>query len=248
MLPFLNFKKFDPGVISFPKKTLKEKNVTFMKTQHLIIALCTLLFSCNNLETVEKKGPNGQILEKYTINKGTGTQEGLYQSFHPNGKIFRESNYVNGKLHGVTKTYYESGALESTETMQNGIFEGPYQKFYENGKVSNEGQYANNEMSGVWKRYFESGELMEEVNFAKNEENGPFRFYHKNGKLSIAGNFLDGEYEHGDLQEYDENGTLNRKMRCYLGVCLTTWTPEEGDIAIDTARLKELGDAFKAAE
>jgi antitoxin component YwqK of YwqJK toxin-antitoxin module len=216
-----------------------------MKTQFLIIAMGALLFSCNELETVEKKDPAGRLLEKYTIDKKTGARQGMHQSFHPNGNLFRESNYVDGELHGITKSYYESGELESLETMQHGLFEGPYQRFYVDGRVANEGQYVNNEMSGLWKRYFETGELMEEVNFAKNEENGPFRLYHKNGKLSVAGTFLDGEYEHGDLQEFDENGTLNKKMRCHHGVCLTTWMLEKGDIAIDTLRLKELGNALR---
>lgn len=64
-----------------------------------------------------------------------------------------------------------------------------------------------------------------------NEENGPFTEYHENGQKAWEGTFLNGDNEYGLLQQYDEAGTLIKKMNCdSLGVCTTIWTLKDGDI------------------
>jgi len=77
-----------------------------------------------------------------------------------------------------------------------------------------------------WKRYYDSGELMEIVNFVENEENGPFVEYYKNGNKKATGNYLDGDNEHGELELFDEQGELIKKMNCNKGICRTSWTKE----------------------
>ncbi len=204
--------------------------------------------ACSKLEYIENKDEQGKLLEKYSRRKDTYAKEGPYQAFYPNGKVFEESNYLNDTLHGERKLFYESGALQSVEHLDHGRYNGAYLKYYENGQLSNEGQYVGNEMSGVWKRYFETGELMEEVTFSKNEENGPFKIYHKNGKISIEGVYEQGENEQGELKKFDEKGELTAKMICFYGACATTWSKESGDVAVDTVRLKELGELRRKSE
>jgi len=213
----------------------------------LFLTVCTFA-ACSKIERIENKSDSGALLEKYSRRKDTYAKEGKYQSFYPNQKVFEESWYVNDTLHGERKLFYESGALQSVENLVRGSYEGPYLKYYENGKVSNEGQYVDNEMSGVWKRYFDSGELMEEVAFSKNQENGPFKIYHKNGKLSIEGVYENGENEQGELKKFDENGELSATMRCYYGNCGTTWSKETGEVPVDTARLKALGELRRESD
>ena len=38
-------------------------------------------------------------------------KEGLYTSYYKNGNIENESNYINGKLNGLSTYYYESGKI-----------------------------------------------------------------------------------------------------------------------------------------
>lgn len=213
-----------------------------------VLLFSMLLSACSQLETVENKNDQGVLMEKYTRRKDNFAKEGKYQSFHPNGKLFEESWYVNDTLDGERKLYYESGALQSVEHLDRGSYDGVYRKFYENGQISNEGQYVDNEMSGIWKRYFETGELMEEVTFAQNNENGPFVIFHKNGKPSVKGTYENGDNEQGELLKYDENGELLEKMYCQYGACATTWSREKGDLQIDTARIRELGEMRRRSD
>ena len=218
--------------------------------RNLLLLLLTIftLAACSKIEKIENKNDSGVLLEKYSRRKDTFAKEGQYQSFYPNGKVFEESWYVNDTLHGERKLFYENGPLQSVEHLEHGQYAGPFLKYYENGQISNEGQYVSNEMSGVWKRYFDTGELMEDVTFSKNEENGPFKIYHKNGKMSIQGVYENGENEQGELNKFDENGELIAKMLCFYGACATTWSKEAGDLKIDTARIKELGDIRRQSE
>lgn len=219
-----------------------------MRYCYLIFSALFLFTACSDLEIIQNKNDKGVLLERYSRRKDNFARQGQYQSFYPNGKIFEQSWYVNDTLHGERILFYESGALQSIEHLEHGQYSGPYLKYFENGQVSNEGQYENNEMTGIWKRYFDTGELMEEVTFSGNEENGPFRIYHKNGKISIEGTYENGENEKGELKKMDENGELVATMLCFYGACATTWSKETGDVAIDTARLKQLGEMRRNSE
>jgi antitoxin component YwqK of YwqJK toxin-antitoxin module len=216
-----------------------------MRYLFILLSFLFTATACSPLETVENKDDNGVLIEKYSRRKDTRAKEGLYQSFYSNGQLMEESAYLNDSLHGERKLFYENGTLQSTEQRDHDQFTGPYRKYYENGKLSNEGQYITNEMSGVWKRWYDTGELMEEITFAHNEENGPFKEYYKNGKLKAEGEYLQGENENGELKKYAETGELVEKMHCELGVCMTIWTKEAGNIRLDSTRLRELVELKK---
>jgi len=110
------------------------------------------------------------------------------------------------------------------ETYKRGTFSGPYRLFYPGGELKQSGKYRDNLMVGKWKGFYDNGQLKEVVQFENNEENGAFIEYHSNGKLKAEGSYLDGDYEHGELKLYDENGELERTMQCVKGRCSTTWS------------------------
>ncbi|MAT53626.1 MAG: hypothetical protein CMN32_04040 [Saprospirales bacterium] len=209
----------------------------------LMASFVLLLFAgCSDIETVEVFDDSGRVLERYSQNKKTGLKEGKYEAFFPDGTLKETCFYKNDTLDGKRTLYYENGQVDAIENYKNGNFEGLFQKYFQNGQLSNEGQYVNNEMTGIWKRWYDTGELREEVNFEHNLENGPYKFYHKNGQVSVQGSFIQGDNDHGEVLKYDENGQLIEKMYCHWGVCATTWTLAEGDIKIDSARIKDLGE------
>lgn len=217
-----------------------------MRTSSILFLLfLTGLTACSHLETVENRDENGILKEKYSRRKDTLAKQGAYTSYYPNGQVFEQSWYENDTLHGERRLYYENGKIQSIEQRDHDRFVGTYKKFYENGQLSNEGQYVDNEMSGVWKRWYDTGELMEEITFAHNEENGPFKEYYKNGQVKIEGEYLNGDNENGILKKYDETGQLFEKMYCELGVCMTIWTKDGGDVPIDSTRLRELVELKK---
>ncbi|HFA52010.1 MAG TPA: toxin-antitoxin system YwqK family antitoxin [Bacteroidetes bacterium] len=217
-----------------------------------IILYCFLatssLIGCSNVETVENKDDNGVLIERYSRKKDSFAKHGPYFSYHPNGQVMEQSTYKDDVLQGETKVFFENGKLDYVEHYKNGKYEGLYQKYFENGQLSNEGQYVDNAMSGIWKRWYKTGELREEVTFADNNENGPFKEFHKNGKPKTEGVYVNGDNEQGELKMFDENGDLIQKMYCEYGVCAASWKAGEGDIEVDTAKIKRLAELKRNAE
>lgn len=188
-----------------------------------------ILASCNNkIEVVENKDDNGQLIEKYARRTTDFAKEGVYIRYDSQGQIMEEANYSNDVLEGKRTLYFSSGKVEAIENYKNGQIEGTYQAFYDDSQqlLELEGEYINGTMQGSWKRYYKNGQLMEDVIFADNEENGPFIEYFEDGKLKAKGSYLDGDNEHGLLEVYDEDGSLNRKMNCDKGICKTFWKKE----------------------
>lgn len=164
--------------------------------------------------------------ERFTRRKSDFARQGVLRRYDPEGKLVEEVNYESDTLQGLRILYYSEGDTQTVETYDRGLFEGPWRTYYENGVLKQEGLYAGNQMTGEWRRYYQNGQLMEVVTFSGNAENGPFVEYYPNGKLKAEGAYLDGDYEHGLLKEYNEEGLLVRKAQCENGICRTIWRAE----------------------
>lgn len=221
---------------------LQEKLVrNMMKSYFSSLLACLLIASCTGehssvageedfydapgLEVMEQKNEFGHV-EKIQRRIADGTRHGRYLRTTPEGAVLEEAYYRNDTLDGLRILYFTEGDTLSVETYDMGVFEGAFRQYYESGQLQIKGMYVDNEMTGKWRQYYENGQLMEVVSFEANQENGPFIEYHPNGALKAEGNYLDGDYEHGLLKLYDEQGMLVRKMNCEKGVCRTIWQVE----------------------
>ncbi len=185
----------------------------------------TLFIACTGsaLETVETKDEQGR-LERYERRKKDFAKDGLYQKFHPDGKLFQEAHYTNDTLDGECKYFRPNGKLESIERYTHGVLHGKYESYYENGQLQIEQTYVNGALQGLSTAYYPSGSVKEKVMLRDNEENGPFSEYYENGQLKAEGQYTPGEegpLEQGELKEYNEQGVLVRVANCVNGVCLT---------------------------
>jgi hypothetical protein len=66
---------------------------------------------------------------------------GTIQSFYPNGRLAWETQWVNGRLHGITKGYDENRKLKEETTWVNGKLNGPARWYDEEGNVRRETMY-----------------------------------------------------------------------------------------------------------
>ncbi|MHC1774246.1 MAG: toxin-antitoxin system YwqK family antitoxin [Lentimicrobium sp.] len=88
-----------------------------------------------------------------------GLRNGLWTTFYAaSGNILQESNYVDGKLSGTQKSYFESGQLMLAGEMKNDLREGEWTWYYENGIVSSTASFTHNKKDGVQLIWSESGE------------------------------------------------------------------------------------------
>jgi len=196
-----------------------------MGNRIIIFVIALSIISCSDSDTIRKELPSG-MKEVYQVQKKSGEKSGIYRLYYPDGNLFEESDYRQGKLNGQRILYYPSGKKEILESYQNDTITGTYQMFHENGSLKLKGAYKNGVMTGIWKAFYESGALKEEVAFSDNLENGPFIEYYKDGTLKAKGNYINGENEDGILFLYDSSGDVSRVMMCDSGICRTQWTPD----------------------
>ncbi|MCB0703752.1 MAG: toxin-antitoxin system YwqK family antitoxin [Saprospiraceae bacterium] len=202
-----------------------------MKSPLFLCFFGLLFFACNEpLDEVEVKDDSGQVIERFTVLKGTFTRDGRYQAFYPSGELMEEAYYANDTLNGLRRMFYENGTVQIEEHYEMGKFIGSFKAYHANGKLELAGEYINNAMEGEWRGYYDNGQLREVVLFSGNQENGPFVEYYDNGNVKAEGTYLNGDTEQGLLQEYNEEGVLVRKAECDNGACKTIWTLESGDV------------------
>jgi antitoxin component YwqK of YwqJK toxin-antitoxin module len=189
-----------------------------------------LLVACkqSDIETIEIKDANQQIVEQYQQRKKNHAKDGFYKKFGMNNVVLEEATYKNNQLDGLQKFFYSNGVLEISQQYVAGVLSGKYQKYYESGKIALEQDFTNGIMQGLSTAYYENGNLKEKVTMQNNEENGPFIEYYENGKIKTEGTYKTpddpefvGNKEHGILKMYDENGVLEKTMQCEIGVCKT---------------------------
>lgn len=200
----------------------------------LLILLTFSILACSEYpKKITIEHPDGFFKEVYHINKDS-ILHGPYIKYYQNGIIADSCEFFNGHIHGTRKLYTEEGILEIEESYVNGNFEGPYITYYSNGQIKKQQQYVNNMIQGQVNQYYPSGKIKAIIEFVDSYENGPFTEYYENGNMHWQGFYQGGDFEQDTLKEFDENGSLKRKLFCEAGVCQTIWTPEKGNIEIES--------------
>ena len=105
-------------------------------------------------------------------------------------KKYSEGYYKNWKLHGLQKTWYETGKLFSESHFKNGLLHGKSTTWYKNGQRKSEGTYNS-------KVYMPDGTrvkvYMPDGSFQpKSVLEGTFNEWHENGVLKKSGLYLNG--------------------------------------------------------
>ena len=68
---------------------------------------------------------------------------GTIQTFYPNGRLAWETQWVDGKLHGITRGYYENRKLKEETVWVGGKLHGPARWYDDKGKLLRETVYEN---------------------------------------------------------------------------------------------------------
>lgn len=200
----------------------------FPQVSKIWIFLSVLFLAANcedELEWVEKR-EGGILIERYQL-KSDSILHGLYEIYYPSGELFERAHYKDGLLHGEKKFFFPDGQVQSIEHHENGEYHGTYMLFDSTGQVLQEATYERDKTVGLLKNYYPNGQVKEQVHFENGIESGPFKEYYPNGYLKAEGTYKDGDFEHGLLKLYDEQGVLKRKMNCETGVCRTIWRRDD---------------------
>jgi antitoxin component YwqK of YwqJK toxin-antitoxin module len=119
------------------------------------------------------------------------------KTFHSNGRLMAEGNYLNKKKDSSWSYYSDfDGVLLSAEFYANGEHEGIVYNYYPSGAVNEEIPYKNGVKQGEWKRYFTDGNLKLTAKYIDGKLEGLMLIYFQNGVPEVSGmyvnNFKDG--------------------------------------------------------
>jgi len=90
--------------------------------------------------------------------------EGVRKVFFNDNVLAEEVSYKNGLKSGISKIYSKAGTLKEEAVFVNGLMQGSYKVYDDNGTVIIDGQYKEDKKKGLWKYYNGNRELIGQVN------------------------------------------------------------------------------------
>jgi antitoxin component YwqK of YwqJK toxin-antitoxin module len=133
--------------------------------------------------------------------------DGLYITFYKKGghkKI--EVKWLDGKIIGDYKTWYENGNPSLIISFKNGLRDGLFKSFYQNGHPEYEITFKEDKKNGISKYWSKKGNLKTLKTFKNGFQDGVTQSYYPNGILEEESHFKNGEYLKSI--HWDTNGDL----------------------------------------
>jgi antitoxin component YwqK of YwqJK toxin-antitoxin module len=118
-----------------------------------------------NFEIASFKEYINDILVKEEYYNDKGELHGQYRTWHTNGQLFIERNFINGLFHGLCRIWYENGQSYNEATYKDGLRHGLYREWYSNGQLWMECTYINDKRDGLFRSWYENGQLWTEANY-----------------------------------------------------------------------------------
>lgn len=103
---------------------------------------------------------------------------GKWLYYHKDGKtLLSEENYENGRLNGISKTYYKTGTPTEILQYKNGELHGNIKRFADNGILIDDVNYIDGKLNGIAKYYNLEGKLIYTGMYENDEKTGRWEFY-----------------------------------------------------------------------
>ena len=145
---------------------------------------------------------------------------------YANNKKAQEAHWKNGKLHGLKKEWWESGAIREKMNFIAGYRHGEFTRYYDNGSLKIKENYEKDILEGTFNGYYRNGKNEYEYNYTNGVKNGmSTTFFDFSGKQTYANvgyieqqvMFVDG-VPHGELNSYYRAGNPRRIVTYNMGV------------------------------
>lgn len=186
------------GVTKIYWSTKSLKNTRFNPSSDFVMDSIegTILKSVLNYEKGVKQGKQIDYYTDLThsiSNYMNGKLEGEYRAYYNNGKLAREENYKNDQVIGNRKQYYKNGQLKEITPYLFGNIHGVLKSYYPSGNLYTTIPYKNHRRDGIQKFYNEDGSLSAEYNYSNNYKHGKCVDYNNKGEIKSINYYLKGE-------------------------------------------------------
>jgi len=152
----------------------------------------------SNAELATKKDGAGLILEKGIVRDEK--KDGIFMTYHNNGRIKTIGSYVNDQLNGVYLELSEREQVESKTNYLNGTLHGPHAT-YKFGRATLELTYQNGLQEGPFTEYSDRGKVSKSGNFKAGQLDGTMKFFDDEENLTMEFEYKNGEKVSGGIIE-----------------------------------------------
>lgn len=181
--------------------------------------------------------------EKVNRYDDRGKKRGPWITFHPNGVLASEGNYMNDKKNGIFKTFDKKGDLLTLEKYRDGelvvdseesVILDIRNTYYPDGSVKSSGGYVDGVKEGTHRIYDESGTVIKSQVFRMGERTGEgivdnrgdyqgdWKLYYETGELKAEGQY-ENSLRVGDWIFYHKNGEIESKGKYVEGLPHGQW-------------------------
>ena len=167
-----------------------------------------------------KRSSNDFNVSEIEINKNTRGVTYLYGEKPITGLIFERNDsdailkeyevkfYLNGKLEGISKSFYEDGSAKEILTYSNGLLTGERSYYWPNGLLKESNQFERGIMTGQSTYFFSNGQIQKKFELDQyGKKHGLWEDYYSNGQLKETSKYKNGEIILEKVR-YDEEGKI----------------------------------------
>ncbi len=115
-----------------------------------------------------------KLHSSYSIIIPDGIKEGIHQYFYPNGNIWEESLYSNGKMSGNHIFWFPNGVKCFQSQYLNGFKHGIHTEWYQNGVIKLKHYYHFGKKHGIHQYWSSNNNLLIQCRYFKNILNGAY--------------------------------------------------------------------------
>jgi len=156
-------------------------------------------------EYVQELHNDGSVKSIHTTR--FGQKHGECYDFWPNGNMYRQCTYIDGRKHGIEREWRSDGTIYCVAQYENGCKHGHYLDWWRNGNLRYECDYVDGQLHGESREYFEDGTLQSYSNWAFDELDGELVSYYEDGQIENQGTYNNGRRQ-GEYKSYWDNGKL----------------------------------------
>jgi len=225
----------------YPDGSLK-KTLTYFDGKEVGVSL---EFSKEGTIITEEIYDNGYLKDRAEYNRldKDGKKTGTWRDYYANGKIKSETEFKEGQMNGLTKSFNLKGKLVEIATMTSDTSMAPndvvlielYKEYYEDGRVKLIGGLNNGMKNGIFRSYDEAGNLLNGFIYEKDTMtsegmilfngtySGSWLNFYKSGKKRSQGVYTNGIKE-GLWTYFYENGKKEQEGNYKNDTPIGVWT------------------------
>ena len=191
-------------------------------------------FTQDLIENITESYSNGLPKTiKYFKSTSNTIELSKIKTFHPNGKLENEINYIDGEYDGEWISYYKNGELFVFGLYENGKKDGKWLSYHENGQKNSSENYQDDILHGDWYTYFENGQTKYKGKYVDGEKDGEWIVYYESGGKKIEEIYKDGLRD-GKWIEYSGDRQEIKKITYRDGLLIKNyWTQENKNYHIN---------------